>query len=322
MEQRQVNPATKAQAGEYAKRILRAHYGGDVAGLRYVGGGSFGFVYRARIEKPPCEVIMKGLRADGLCEREANELRLLAGDSAVKVPEVYFTVPKTPELPMDFICMEPVPGTNTFTAFYKLFASKKKKAAFADAVTTLMRHWHDRTNDTFGPVAAPQYASWFDYYRPFAAEILECAKKLTSEGKLQKSVCALMERAWERFDTIFAEPVQTACLIHGDMNVMNIMTDRDLHVLAVIDPLESKWADREYDLFQLRNLTGNAFGLYEAYKKKYPVSKNCDVKTAFYALYHEVYCFILTGRRDDIMLLPIARRLKREMKSFERRLVD
>ena len=33
-----------------------------------------------------------------------------------------------------------------------------------------------------------------------------------------------------------------------------------------IDPCGSIWADREYDLFQLRNMWGDAYGLYETYK--------------------------------------------------------
>ena len=314
MEQRKVSPVTKAQAMDYAVQVLSAHYGCAVSGIAYVGGGSFGYVYRAELPVAPYTVIMKACRAEGLCLREAQELAVLAKNSIVKIPEVYFTFQKTALLPMDYIGMEFVPGANTFTDFKKLFASKKKKAAFAQEATAIIRHWHEQTNRGFGPVSAPVYSDWQAYYRPFAKEILDCAERLAGAGKLQKSVFGLMRRAWDAFDVIFSEPVEHACLIHGDTNVMNIMTDKDLRITAFIDPLESKYADPEYELFQLRNLTGNAFGLYETYKSKYPVSKNCDVKTAFYALYHEVYCFILTGRRDDIMLLPITRRLRRELK--------
>ena len=123
-----------------------------------------------------------------------------------------------------------------------------------------------------------------------------------------------MERAWSAFDYIFSDKVETASLIHGDMNVMNIMSDKHLKPLAIIDPLESKWADNEYELFQLRNLTGNCFKLYETYKRKYPVSENCDVKTAFYALYHEVYTYILTGSRIHWYLPQMVRRFNQDLR--------
>lgn len=123
-----------------------------------------------------------------------------------------------------------------------------------------------------------------------------------------------MQTAWENFDYIFSEPVKEASLIHGDLNVMNVMSDKRLNITAIIDPLECKWADKEFDLFQLRNLTGECFGLYEAYKRKYPVSEKCDLKCAFYAVYHEVYCLISTGTNTEIILAAAVKRLKRELK--------
>ncbi|MBO5433048.1 MAG: phosphotransferase, partial [Clostridia bacterium] len=58
-------------------------------------------------------------------------------------------------------------------------------------------------------------------------------------------------------------------LIHGDLNIMNIMADpKTLELTAFIDPCGSLWSDREYDLFQLRNMWGDAYGLYETYKHK------------------------------------------------------
>ena len=127
-----------------------------------------------------------------------------------------------------------------------------------------------------------------------------------------------MERAWNAFDYIFSEPVTAASLIHGDMNVMNILSDRHLRPTAIIDPLETKWADREYELFQLRNLTGDRFGLYETYKKKYPVSEKCDLKTAFYGLYHEVYAYITSGTKVNFILMPLVRRMERALDAVNR----
>ena len=82
---------------------------------------------------------------------------------------------------------------------------------------------------------------------------------------------------------------------------------------AIIDPLESKWADKEYELFQLRNLTGDRFRLYETYKSKYPVSEKCDIKTAFYALYNEVYAYISSGIKMNFILMPLVKRMNKEL---------
>ena len=94
---------------------------------------------------------------------------------------------------------------------------------------------------------------------------------------------------------------------------MNVMSDGKLNITAIIDPLECRWADKEYDLFQLRNLTGESFKLYDTYKTKYSVSKNVDLKCSFYAVYHEIYCFISSGRHTEFVLKSAVKRLNKEL---------
>ena len=317
MEQRIIRDITKAQAREHARTVLERNMSCSVKAIRYLGGGSFGYVYRAETDRAPYTVVMKACRTEGICEREAAELALLGRDSLIKVPEVYFTFAATEAVPVDFLCMERVEGTDCFTDIRKLLCTKKEKAAFADRVTDALNHWHSRTNDRFGLIGSAVYDGWLDYYRPFASAVLEQARMLTETGQLEQKVLSVMERAWDAFDDIFREKVATASLIHGDMNVMNIMADRHLCPTAIIDPLESKWADREYELFQLRNLTGDRFGLYETYKRKFPVSANCDAKTAFYGLYHEVYSCILSGNKVNFILMPLVKRMERELKRMK-----
>ena len=262
MKQKEIRPVSKKEAQLFAKTVLENTYGAIVNSIEYVGGGSFGFVYKAEIDKEPFTVIMKACRTDGICAREASELTLLGANSLIKIPKVYFTYNATAEIPID-----------------------------CKAV----------------------YDEWLDFYQPFASDILACARELCKSGKLEKKVIHTMERAWSAFDYIFSDKVETASLIHGDMNVMNIMSDKHLKPLAIIDPLESKWADNEYELFQLRNLTGDKFGLYETYKAKYPVSDKCDIKTSFYALYHEVYAYIISGTKVNFILMPLVKRMNREL---------
>lgn len=314
MKQKEIRPFNKNEAKAYAIKTLENKYECKVNSIKFIGGGSFGYVYKADIYKEPYTVIMKACRTEGICEREAQELALLGADTLIKVPKVLFVCLATAEIPIDFICMEFVEGTNCFTDFAKLLNSKKTKQKFADEITTVIHHWHEQTNDKFGLIGNAVYDEWLDFYKPFAYEILECARDLAKSGKLEKKVIDTMEKAWSAFEYIFSEKVETASLIHGDMNVMNIMSDKHLKPIAIIDPLESKWADKEYELFQLRNLTGEMFGLYDTYKAKYPVSEKCDIKTAFYALYHEVYCYIISGIKVDFILMPLVKRMNKELR--------
>lgn len=313
MKQKEIRPISRKDAQSFAKEVLETTYNATVTGINYIGGGSFGFVFKADIDKEPFCVIMKACRTQGVCEREASELTLLGSNSLIKIPKVYFTFLATDAIPIDFIGMEFVEGTDCFTDFIKLLNTKKNKERFADEITAIIHHWHEQTNDKYGLIGNAVYDEWLDFYQPFAADILDCARELTNNGKLEKKVLSAMERAWAAFDYIFSDKVETASLIHGDMNVMNIMSDKHLHPTAIIDPLESKWADKEYELFQLRNLTGERFGLYETYKAKYPVSEKCDIKTAFYALYHEVYAYIRSGTKVNFILMPLVKRMNQEL---------
>jgi fructosamine-3-kinase len=92
------------------------------------------------------------------------------------------------------------------------------------------------------------------------------------------------------------------------------MVDDNLIPVAFIDPLNTMFADREYDLFQLKNLTGNVFRLYELYKQKYPVSKNCDIKCAFYALFNEAMVYIKTGRYTRVIMLNTIHNMNKELR--------
>lgn len=315
MEQTKINPITIESAKQLAINVIKKEFVCNVKSIKYLGGGSFGYSYKVDIDVSPYTVVMKACRCDNMCEREAFELKLLAKDSLIHIPKVYFTYLKDDIIPIDFICMEYINGKNCFTDFSKLFLSKSKKHEFADKVTSAMYVWHSKTNEKFGSIQNPTFDEWLDFYKPFAFDILQSAGKMVKEGRLEPYFLKTMERAWDNFDYIFSEKVECASLIHGDLNVMNIITDDNLNPIAIIDPLESKWADAEFDLFQLKNLTGNTFGLYEMYKSKYPTSKNCDLKVAFYAMYHEIYCYISSGRRTKINHLRCLLQLKKELKN-------
>lgn len=314
MEQRQVRPYSKEKVMEFARAVLQKEMNCSVKSISYVGGGSFGYVYKADISVAPHRVIVKSCRVGGVHLSEANALRLLGSASLIHIPQVYFTVDATDDIPMDFIVEEFVVGTDCFTDFSKLFLSKGKKKKFAHEIVDCLAHWHSITNDKYGDIDNPEYDNWLEYYKPLAEDILITAKRMNKDGLLNNKTLKTMQTAWAHFDFIFSEPVEKPSLIHGDLNVMNVMSDKNLNITAIIDPLDCKWADKEFELFQLNNLTGRFFNLYETYKSKYPVSQKCDLKCAFYAVYHEVYCYIASGTQIKFIMNTVVNRLNKELK--------
>lgn len=314
MEQKTVSKITKEKASDYVRIIISDLYKIEPTSVKYIGGGSFGFVYKVIIPAEPYKLIVKAFRTSDMHADESNALKKLAQNSILHIPKVYHTVDANDTVPMDFIIEELIEGTDCFTDFKKLFCSRKNKEKFANAVADALANWHCVTNDKFGDLDNPVFDDWLDYYKPFASDILSTAIELNKKGLIDRKTISTMQTAWNNFDIIFSEKVECAVLIHGDLNVMNIMSDSKLNVTGIIDPLYSKWADKEYDLFQLKNLTGEFFNLYDTYKAKYNVSKNCDLKCSFYALFNEVYCFILTGTSTKIILKKAEKWLNKELK--------
>lgn len=316
MKKREIKKYSKDTVLVWASTILKNHYNCEVRKTRYIGGGYFGYVYCAELDIEPYKLIIKACLSPDMCENEARDLILLGTDCLVPVPQVYFTYAETKDIPMDFICMEYMPGRDALSAFNPVklaFVSKERKQKFTDDIVTAMGVWHSKTNDKFGLTGNAVFDNWFDYYKPLARDILETAEK--KKDLFPVKVIDVMHKAWDKFDVIFREKVENASLVHGDLNVVNIMCDNKLNVTAVIDPLESKWADKEFDLFQLRNFTGNQLGLYDAYKAKYPVSEMVDAKCAFYGLFNEVYCSILADKKMNSSNMFV-RWMNKELKSL------
>ncbi|MCH5351528.1 MAG: phosphotransferase [Clostridiales bacterium] len=284
--------------------------------VKFISEGSYGRAYKVNIDIKPYVVVVKAYKVKDMHRQEALQLNVLSENTTAKIPKVYFTADGTRDIPFDCLCMEYLEGKNALTDFCLLFKSKKSKKRFAEAVVKAMLELHSCTNPKFGSIDNPKFSNWLDYYRPFAQDIFFTAKRMYEEKRLPKSIYKTMQRAWELFDEIFCEEVKTPSLIHGDLNVMNIMVKRPFDFVGIIDPLNAMFADREYDLFQLTNMTGNCFYLYATYKEKYKVSKNCDIKCAFYALWNEIYCFIKTGHYFKIIMSPIVRRMKMQLKLF------
>ena len=283
-----------------------------VTSIKFVGGGSFGKVYKVVLGNGEIIAVKAYLLQENQ-HQEAEQLRVLGKHTSVKMPDVIFTYEddKTALLAMTF-----VPGKNVLNPLF-LLKSKSQKQKFADEVISGMLEWHSVTNEKFGELSNPIYDNWYDYYITEKQQpILDGLKKLKKEGKFPLKSFQLLLDATEAFNKLPAENTSPV-LIHGDMNIMNIMADiHSFNLTAFIDPCDSMWADREYDLFQLRNMWGDLFNLYSTYKSKYQLSKYADFRVAYYGAMHESSMRLRVGHSGSVLELPCNKRLRKELKKL------
>lgn len=280
--------------------------------IKFVGGGSFGTVYKVSLSDG--EVIaVKSYKFQGSQYEEANQLDILSKNTSVEMPKVIFTYEDENNA---ILAMTFVEGKNVLNPLF-LFKSKKKKQLFANSVIDGMLQWHSVTNDKFGSLLNPTYESWYEYYKTVKQQPwLDALSDLAKNGKFSKKKMRLLYDATEIFNTLPKETT-VPVLIHSDLNIMNIMADKKtLKLTAFIDPCESIWADREYDLFQLRNMWGDAYYLYKTYKQKYKLSEYADFRVAYYGAMLEASMRLKGGHTVPIWEDLTMHRLKKEIKKL------
>lgn len=296
--------------------IISKEMGKNADKLKFIGGGSFGRVYKAELSDSEA-IAVKAYRVQGSQYEEAQQLQSLSGNTSVRMPEVLFTYEDetTAILAMSF-----VNGQNVLNPMF-LFKNKSQKQKFANDVISGMLQWHSVTNDKFGSLSNPIYDSWYEYYKKEKQEPwLTALKELSENGRFSKKKLQLLTQATELFNSLPEENTKPV-LIHGDLNIMNIMADiKTLELTAFIDPCGSIWADKEYDLFQLRNMWGDAYGLYEEYKRNSEMSEFADFRVAYYASMHEAAMRLKGG-----LIMPLWEdlnnaRLKKEMKKLKEKM--
>ena len=294
-------------------QIVLNKIGKAIDELNFIGGGSFGRVYKAVISDGSV-IAVKAYKLQGDQYNEAKQLEILAKNTSVKMPEVVFTYEDedTAILAMTF-----VEGKNVLEPVF-LLKSKAQKKAFADAVVEGMLEWHSITNEKFGSLNDPEYDSWYDYYRKEKQEPwMNGFQELADNHKLSKNRLNVLKEATEIFNSLPQEEPKPV-LIHADLNIMNIMADpKTLKLIAFIDPNGCMWAHREYDLYQFHNMWGDSYGLYETYKEKCPLSPYADFRVAYYGAMHEVSMRLKVGHVIPLWEDLNIRRLKKEMKKLK-----
>ncbi|MBE6773965.1 MAG: aminoglycoside phosphotransferase family protein [Ruminococcaceae bacterium] len=287
-----------------------------VVSLKFIGGGSYGRVYKTVLSDGEI-IAVKGYKLQQMQHEESEQLKFLSENTSVKMPEVLFTYEDndTAILAMSF-----VEGRNVLNPLF-LLKSKSQKQRFADEVISAMLEWHSVTNDKFGSLSDPIYDSWYEYYKSEKQEPwLKALKELSDHGKFSKKKMKLLFEATEIFNKLPQENTKPV-LIHADLNIMNIMADPEtLKLIAFIDPCGSMWADREYDLFQFRNMWGDAYGLYETYKRKCETSEFIDFRVAYYGAVHEASMRLKGGHIVPLWEDLNFARLKKEIKKLKEKM--
>ena len=284
--------------------------------FKFIGGGSFGRVYKAVLSDGRI-IAIKAYRMQGSQHEEAEQLKLLSSNTSVNMPEVIFTYEdeETAILAMTF-----VEGKNVLNPLF-ILKSKSQKKKFAQDVVSGMLQWHSVTNEKFGSLGNPVYDSWYEYYKKEKQEPwIDGLNELKSKGKFSKNNLKLLCDATELFNNLPEEKAKPV-LIHSDLNIMNIMADpKTLKLTAFIDPCACMWADREYDLFQLRNMWGDIFCLYKTYKQKYNLSEYADFRVAYYGAMNEAHCRLGGGLIFPLWEVLWNIRLKKEMKKLKEKM--
>lgn len=297
---------------EKLPKIAEEHLSERIDGLKFIGGGSFGKVYRCTKVDGEA-IILKAYHVSGMEKTEAQQLEILGANTSVKMPQVYFTH-NDDEIAV--LCMSFIDGKNALDPSF-LLKSKTQKEAFANDVVDGMLQWHNVKGEKFGYLENATYDSWKEFYiENKVSRDLAGLKKLMDEGKYSKKNYDLLCRGLEIFKEVANEP-ESPVLIHGDLNIMNIMADpKTIKLTGFIDPCGSMWADREYDLFQFLNMWGNAFKLYDTYKSKCEMSEHCDFKVAFYGALHENSMRLKGGLIVPVWEIQNNNRLKKAMARY------
>ncbi len=165
---------------------VNVEYGKAPNSVKFLGGGSFGRAFKVDTEDKT--FVVKAFLNDGLCKKEAEELKILREYCPVKMPKVYFVRQKCDGAPVECFGMELIEGHDSFTNFALLFKSKAQKARFANTVCDALIELHSHTSAKFGDILDPRFDNWQDFYYPYAKNVMQDAKKLNDEGKLKKYI--------------------------------------------------------------------------------------------------------------------------------------
>ena len=287
-------------------------YNAEITACEEIARGNQGTVYKLTLNAEPFVMALKIIHNKVLAEGEIKGIEFISERVDIKLPKMYF---HNTGGGVCYIAMQYLEGKNAHGIKPPLFKRKRKKA-FANAVVDNLLKLQTVTNDKFGSIENAVYGNWNDFYKPFAARMLQFAKEQNAKGNVNGFVYSTMEAAYQNYDKIFDEPVGEPVLTHGDYWLSNITVNESMELTGVIDPFNVMWADREFDLLALIADKGNKYKLLKTYKQKVRTTQKCDLKIAFYYAFTEIYWYFLTRKTYEHWLTFLAKKLKKQLKRF------
>lgn len=236
-------------------------------------------------------------------EREAKQLGMLRKYALTRVPEIVAELPQNSNGYFDILLMERLPGVNAGSFKIREIAQRER---FADEVIENLLAIHEITSTNgFGDYTTGEFFScWTDYYHNLIAPM----HSALVNSQISRRIADLADELYNFFPAVFNTPVQESHLIHGDYNLWNLMIDpKTEHLIGMIDPFGSCFADRELELFQLENSYGNDYHLLEHYTNMIRLSDNFDAKKHYYRFWDDVKHYLNVGYCDKKAFLALWR---------------
>jgi aminoglycoside phosphotransferase (APT) family kinase protein len=293
-----------------AKRVAEKCLGRTPTAVAALGGGFYGRVFRVDLDRAPHRVIVKLYLFPGLHRPEAVQLTTLAAHALLRVPKVHALHDADPDVPHDALVMEWIDGINAGDVGS---LPARDRARIAAQIVENLIAWHRIVHvEGFGALGGATFAAdGREAYRAEAEAHHRLAARMHAGGRIDDTVKRVVDRAWANFDAIFSAPLTSARLVHGDYNTWNVMLDHQAaNAIAVIDPFNARWTDSEFDLYQLDNANGPAYGLLDTYAARFGLSENYPLKRAFHELFTEIMHFETAGIDPARSAIPAqARRL-------------
>lgn len=258
-----------------------------------INEGFYGYIFLIE-NTDNIKIIAKVYKSEGYINAEINQLDMVRKYALVKVPEIYSVSYKKDNGYFDVLFMEYIEGVN---ASRINITNDKERIKFSNQVIENLLSIHSVSNPLgFGNyIEENYYFSWEECYKSRITELYNSIH-LKKPMKFSHKSVDLMEFLYENFDKVFCEPIKENHLIHGDYNLWNlIINPENNELIAMIDPFDSCFADRELELFQLTNADGNKYSLLDNYKSYIKLSDNFEIKSAYYSFWDDIKHTVNTG---------------------------
>lgn len=273
------------------------------------GKGFYGRVFKVTLAVAPFVLSVKLFDEPQYMVMQASEQGFMHSLGVVKVPAVFhvFQTQDTNALVMEWaegdnLGQMPLPNQPT------------RDAIGWDVVDQAVA-LHGVTNPTYGYLSGKQFPTWQSFYRDLSRQMLDRINSGSDRGLLDKAYLELMQYAYEHFDDIFSEQVVAPSLLHGDLNIGNVIVQDDA-VSAIIDPMGVMWGDRELELFQFECSGSDKYDLLEKYFSINPPSKKFELKNAYYKTFAEANHYARIDHPQDDNLLEFLAQLERTIVKY------